>query len=254
MKTTTNQNMKIMGNDVIQKQEQTFHFSWKTTEVKGDKATIEQEIKGVVMSIEIGGSTIKYNSFTDSTANNPLGDFFKALVGSKFIVVLDTKKLEVDSVGGREDFIKKLVVANQQMKPLLEQILSPEALKEMAAPTFAVIDTKPVGKGDKWVRKTTLNMGPIGSYANTYNYEYVSAEKDLHKIKVDALLEYKVPGDATAGAGGLPFKIKSAKLASKTLSGEVLFDSAKGRLAKSTLKMELKWLYSWIMPMLLIKI
>ena len=59
-------------------QEQTFYFKWTPTKVEKDKATIEQEIIGVVMDIEIGGSKISYDSTKDNSANNPLGDFFNA--------------------------------------------------------------------------------------------------------------------------------------------------------------------------------
>ena len=112
---------------------------------------------------------------------------------------------------GRDEFIGKLVTANPQMKPLLETILSKDALKEMAEPTFAVVPGKAVAKGEKWTRKSNLNMGPIGQYENVYTYEYEGSDKDLAKIKVDTQLTYKEPGD-TAGAGGLPFKIKSGEV------------------------------------------
>jgi hypothetical protein len=242
MVTKTTQTMKVMNNDVNQTQNQTFWFSFKPTKVEGDKVTLEQKIIGVAMDIEIGGSKINYDSTKDTTASNPLGDFFKALIDATFTLELDTKTLQVTKVDGREAFIAKLVAANPQMKPLLEVILSPAALKEMAEPTFAVIPTTPVAKGDKWSRpKTTLDMGPIGKYENTYNFVYEGTKgdnKDLHVIKVETLLTYKEPSDV-GGQGGLPFKIKSAKLNSKPEAGEVLFNSAKGRVEKFNQKLTL---------------
>jgi len=239
MVTTTTQSMTIMGNTVNQTQNQTFYFAWTPTKVDQGKATIEQEIIGVSMDIEIGGSKISYDSTKDTTANNPLGDFFKALVGSKFTVELDMKDLKVTNVEGRDDFIKKLVAANPQMKALLEQILSKDALREMAEPTFAVIPTGPAKKGDKWKRTTKLAMGPIGTYTNTYNYTYEGGDKDMHRIKMETTLDYKEPGDAV-GAAGLPFKIKSASLKSSNPTGQITFDQAKGRLDKSSTALDLK--------------
>jgi hypothetical protein len=243
MTTKTVQSMKVMNNDVNQTQNQTFYFSWKPTKIEGDKVTIDQEIIGVAMDIEIGGSKISYDSSKDQAANNPLGDFFKALVGSKFTVTLDTKELKVTDMTGRDEFLKKLVAANPGMKQLLDTILSQDALKEMAEPTFAVIPTKPVAKGDKWTRTSKLDMGPIGKYENTYNYTYeggdAAGDKAVERIKVETILNYKEPGD-TAGQGGLPFKIKSAKLKSANPVGQVIFNSAKGRVDKSTMKLELK--------------
>lgn len=241
MVTKTTQAMKVMGNDVNQTQNQTFYFSFKPIAVSDDKVTIEQEIIGVAMDIEIGGSKISYDSTKDQVANNPLGEFFKALKGSKFTIEYDRKKNEVTKVDGRDQFIGKLVTANPQMKPLLETILSKDALKEMAEPTFAVVPGKAVAKGEKWTRKSNLNMGPIGQYENVYTYEYEGSDKDLAKIKVDTQLTYKEPGD-TAGAGGLPFKIKSAKLKSTQTPGQslVTFNTKTGRLERSVTKVELK--------------
>jgi hypothetical protein len=239
MVTKTVQTMKVMNNDVNQTQNQTFYFSFKPTAVDKDKATIEQTITGVAMDIEIGGSKISYDSTKEQPANNPLGEFFKALVGSKFTIDLDLKKMEVTKIDGRDPFIQKLVAANPQMKPLLETILSADALKEMATPTFAVVPPSgEAAKGESWKRTSKLDMGPIGKYENTYTYTYEGSDKDSAKIKVDTALTYKEPGD-TAGQGGLPFKIKSAALKSKNPIGQITFDTAKGRLEKSVSKLEL---------------
>ncbi len=241
MTTKTVQTMKVMNNDVNQTQNQTFYFSWKPTKIEGDKVTIEQTIIGVAMEIEIGGSKISYDSTKEATANNPLGDFFKALVESKFTITLDTRDLKVTEMQGRDEFLKKLVAANPGMKQLLDTILSQDALKEMAEPTFAVLPTKEGEK--KWTRKTTLDMGPIGKYENTYNYTLEgtdgTGDKQTATIKVETILNYKEPGEQ-AGAGGLPFKIKSAKLKSSSPSGQVKFNTAKGRVERSTMKLELK--------------
>src|SRR5262245_29950929 len=122
MTTETKQTMKVMNNDVVQTQKQTFYFKWKPTKVESDKVTIEQEIIGVVMVIDIGGTKIQYDSTATQQANNPLGDFFKALVNSKFTVTLDTKNYTVTEMSGRDEFIKKLVGANPGMRQLLETI------------------------------------------------------------------------------------------------------------------------------------
>ncbi len=239
MKTTTKQTMKVMNNDVNQTQDQTFYFTFKVVKVENDKVEIEQKITGVQMDIEIGGSKISYDSTKDTQANNPLGDFFKALVDSTFTITLDTKTLKVTKVDGRETFIQKLVAANPQMKPLLEVILSADALKEMAEPTFAVVPNREVAKGESWERDAKLDMGPIGKYDNKYKYTLESVEKDTAKIKVESTLNYLEPKDS--GQGGLPFKIKSAKLKSTSDPASlVLFSIAKGRLEKATLKLNLE--------------
>jgi hypothetical protein len=242
MTTTTDQTMKVMNNDVTQKQSQTFYFSWTPKEQTADgKWRLEQKILGVKMDIDIGGSPIKYDSTTPtaaSNASNPLGDFFKALVGSSFTVTVDPKTYKVTEIKGRDEFVNKLANANKQMKPLLEKILSDDALREMAEPTFTVIPNETVEKGKKWTKETTLDMGPIGKYKNEYTYTYEGPEKNLDKIDVSTKLSY-TPPEKTEGIGGLPFRIKSAKLESKDSKGVVLFNREKGRVEKSDMSVKL---------------
>ena len=125
MTTTTKQTMKVMGMDVTQNQTQSFTFGWMPLEQDKDKNWIvEQEIVAVKMDIEIAGQKIPYDSTKDTAGTtNPLADFFKALVGSKFKLTV-TPDFKIKSIEGRKEFIDKLVKANPQMEPLLNTILS----------------------------------------------------------------------------------------------------------------------------------
>jgi len=246
MTTQTEQNMKVMGTDVKQKQDQTFWYSWTPTKQETDGSwVIEQKIEGVKMSIDIGGNKVDFDSTKENPTANPLGDFFKALVGSKFTITLKPD-FTVAKIDGRQEFIKKLVAANPQMEQLLNQILSEQALKEMAEASFGFVTGKEVKKGESWEKKSKLDMGPIGSYDNTFKYTYegkntdAKEEKDkkLDKIKVETTLKYSPPADPAAG-NTLPFRIKAANLASKDAGGTILFDGDKGRIDSSTLGLTL---------------
>jgi len=238
MTTKTDQNMKILNSEPKQTQNQTFYFAWTPVKQDGDNWILKQKIEGVAMDINIGGSSISYDSTKDTNANSPLAEFFKALVGSEFTLTLNTKDQKITKIEGRDEFVKKLGQANPQMQSLLNQILSEEALKEMAEPTFAAIPNKEVAKNDKWTKESTLELGPIGKYTNVYTYTYDGTEGKLEKIKVDTTLKYTSPDDKAA-ANGLPFKIKSADLKSTSASGTVLFNPEKGRTDKSTYKIDL---------------
>jgi hypothetical protein len=239
MTTKTDQNMKILNSEPKQSQNQTFTFSWTPEKQDGDNWILKQKIEGVSMDIDIGGTKISYDSSKESSvANNPLGDFFKALVGSEFTVTLNTKEQKVTKIEGRDEFVKKLSNANPQMQQILSQILSEQALKEIAEPTFAAIPNKEVAKGDTWNRENNLDLGPIGKYTNVYKYTFEGLDGKLDKIKVETTLKY-VPPDEKTAAGGLPFKIKSADLKSTNASGTVLFDPEKGRVERSTFKLDL---------------
>jgi Family of unknown function (DUF6263) len=242
MTTTTTQSMKVQGMDVNQVQKQTFYFKWTPLKQDGDKWLLKQTIEGVKMSIDIAGNPISFDS-TNPTAggtNTALSEFFKALVGSEFQITLNPKTMKVEKVEGREEFLKKLASANQQMEGLLKKILSDEALKQMADPTFGVTPTETKKPGETWQNKVTLNLGPIGSYENTYTYTYKGKDEKspkLEKIEVQVDLVYKAP---TGEPEGLPFKIKSADLKTKDKSpGTILFNTETGRVESMELSQKL---------------
>jgi hypothetical protein len=242
MTTKTDQTMKVMNNDVTQKQTQTFYFSWTPLDKLPDgKWKLEQKILGVKMDIDIGGAPIKYDSTSPpaaGAAGNPLGEFFNALKGSAFTVTVDPKTYKITEIKGRDEFVSKLSKANRQMEPLLNKILSEDALREMAEPTFAVVPNDAVEKGKKWNKTTSLDMGPIGKYKNEYTYTYEGTENKLDKIDVASKLTY-VPPEKTEGIGGLPFRIKNADLKSKESKGTIFFNREKGRVEKSDMSVEL---------------
>lgn len=240
MRTTANQSMKVMGQDVTQKQTQTFFFSFTPVSVDDNgNWTIKQKIEGVIITIDINNNAVSYDSTNPNAANNALSEFFKQLVGAEFTITMD-KNLKVTKVEGRDEFIRKLGTANAQMEPLLKKILNDDALKQMADPTFGMIPNKEVTKGEEWTKTSDLNLGPIGGYNSLQKIVYEGTDEknpNLHKLKVETKLEYKAPGDADSGA--LPFKIKSATLKSEGAAGTILFDASKGQIVESDLKLQL---------------
>jgi hypothetical protein len=243
MTTRTTQSLKVSGMDVNQVQEQTFYFKWTPLKQDGDKWILEQSIEAVKMKIDIAGNPISFDSTQANAAagtNTALSEFFKAMVGTKFTLTLN-KQNKVEKVEGQAEFLKKLANANSQMEPILKKILSDEAMKQMADPTFGITPSEPKKKDETWQNKMTLNLGPIGTYENTYSFKYLGLDDKtkLDKIEVTTALTYKAP---TEGGEGLPFKIKSATLKSdeKQTPGSILFNSATGRVESSESKIKLK--------------
>jgi hypothetical protein len=235
MITDTKQDMTIMGMKISQNQKQTFYISW--TPKRRDKHgnwIVTRKIEGVKLDLEIGGTKIPFDSTNPSRASGPLSEFFKALVGSELTLTLD-KAMKVTKIEGRDEFLKKLSATNQQMEPLLKQILSDDSLRQMADSTFSMVPGKPVKKGDVWETKSALDLGAIGKFETTKRFVYKGPdkiEKHLQEIEVEASLEYTGP-DPNA-SGQLPFKILQADLESQNAKGKILFDSQKGRMASAT--------------------
>ena len=250
MGTSVTQIIKVQGQDLTQKQESTFQFKWTPTKQEGDKWYVEQEVEGLKMSIDISGNLISYDSTKQDggvTAGNPtLTQFFKALVGAKFTAVLD-KNQKVESVQGKDDFIKNLGAGSPQMDALLRKIMTDDALKQMCDPSFGLTPDSPKKVGDTWKKESTLDLGPIGTYAVTYNFKYVDLsdedkkdekKKDAAKIEVETNLVYSAP---KSNPEGLLFRIKDGKLASTSpTKGVIYYDTKNNRIQSAEISISLK--------------
>ncbi len=234
--TKVDQQLKVQGgSEVPLKHEQTFYFKW--TPVSQDKDgtwTAKMAIEGVQFKMDIAGQTIDY----DSTNPNPLGaagnpglaEFFKNLVGSELTVKFG-KNMAVEKVDGRDELQKKLAAVNPQMEAVLKTVLTDEAIKEMTDPSAGVTPPVPQPVNGTWEKKSTLSLGPIGSYDRTFAYTYKGKDpekKDLDRIEVKPTLTYKPP---TGSGEGLPFRIKGGKLETKEVKqGLVLYNPKSGKV------------------------
>jgi len=234
--TETTQTMKVMGQEVKQEQKQTFYIQWTPQEPKGDNYVVSQKIVGVKMSIDIGGNKIAYDSTEQNAPQNPMTDFFKALTQAELKLTINKNTMEVTDIEGADGLIEKLGGTNTQLMPLLKSILSKDALKQMAEPTWGAVPTKEVKQGSSWTKDVRLDLGGIGIYKTKYTYTLENEDAKQAKIKIDAALTYEAPNDKK----GLPFAIKSAKLSSNEGTGTATFDKDKGRIEKSDIKMKLE--------------
>ena len=147
-----------------------------------------------------------------------------------------TDGMKITKVDGLSGFVQKLAQANDQLKGLLETILSEEALKQMSNPTFAAFPrTEKEFKEGKWDNDVTMSMGPIGSYKTKYSYAIRKA--DPNKIDVTGSMAYTAP--KSGEAGGLPFTIKAGTLTADKISGTITIDPKNGRIAESNMEMVL---------------
>jgi hypothetical protein len=128
---------------------------------------------------------------------------------------------------------------------LLKKILTDDSLKQMADPTAGLAPDAPKASGEKWERKSTLNLGPVGSYDVKYDFNYKGKDatlKHLDRVEISPSITYKAPAD---NADGLLFKIKSGTMESKGLDPDqppsvLLYNSALGRIEKATISLKLE--------------
>jgi hypothetical protein len=251
MKTEVTQVIKVQGQDLTQKQDSTFYFKWTPDKQDGDKWTLKQKIEGLAMSIDISGNPITYDSTkkdAPGSAGNPgLMDFFKNLEGAEFAVTLNTKTWAVEKVDGKDEFVKKLGAGSAQMDGLLKKILTDDALRQMADPTYGLVPDQPKAVGETWEKKQVLNLGPIGTYDVTYKMTYTGkdpAQKDLDRVEVVPTLAYKPPAE---GTDGLLFRIKDGKMEARPVEpadglppSVILYNPQTGRVVKATISLKLR--------------
>jgi hypothetical protein len=235
LETVTKQAMKVMSQELKQDQRQTMVMEW-TTKGKNEQGLWQVGLKfvGAKMEIDIGGNKIDYDS-EDNRRLTPFDDFFQKLMSLEFVLTIDAEN-KIRSVAGDEQFMRSLDKASPQMKLLLEKFTSYEALKSMAGPSLDPIPNRAVRVGETWTRAGALDLRPIATYRQEMVYRYEGRTDALDKISVKSKLAYESPkkGDR------LPFTVKRADLKSTNGEGEVLFDRTKGRIASSTMKMNLK--------------
>lgn len=237
--TNTKQTMKVLGQEVIQDQDQTFLIKWTVKEKEKDGTfVVTQEIVGVEMTINIGGNKITYSSKTPDAnqPKNPMTDFFAQLRKNSLTFYI-SPDLTVKKIDDREKFIKELGAINPQMQGLLNAILSDDALKKMAEPTWYAYPSKgEIPASKTWQKKSELNLGPIGKYNTTFDFTHEKSEAGKDTIKIKTKLDYTAPADKA----GLPFIIHSADLKTDSGTGTAVFDRKSGRFDSTEISMNLK--------------
>jgi hypothetical protein len=236
--TKTKQVMQVMGQKVNQNQEQTFMIQWTPEDKDKDgNYVVKQQIVGVKMKIDIGGNNISYDS-TLNNAKNPMTDFFEALMKKESVLTFTiTPDLQVKSIEGRDKFIKSLIDINPQMQNLLKAILSEDALKKMAEPTWWAYPKDGVlpAKDATWTKSATLALGPIGNYKTDFTFTNKGEAAGKVDIGIKTKLEYTAPTEKA----GLPFVITKAELKGENGEGKAIFDRQKGRFESTSLTMKL---------------
>ncbi len=228
--------MTVNNQKVTQKQNQKFLIEWNSTDDNG-KYVVTQKVVGIQMDIEIGGNKIKYYSTDAKNPKNPMTDFFEQLMKNELTFTVSSDLEKVEKIDGRDKFIKDLGDVNPQMNSLLKEILSEDALKRMAEPTWWAFPPKgEIPASKSWKKDSTLSLGPIGSYKTEFTFTLKDSKDGKDTIDVKTNLTYTAPTQKT----GLPFTIQSADLKTEAGTGSAVFDRAKGRFDSSKLTMKLK--------------
>jgi hypothetical protein len=235
--TLTKQKMLVMGQQVVQDQEQVFVQHWQPEEMTPDGDWLVRiRIVRTHLKIDLGGNRVPvylYDNLTKSAGN----DFFDSLRKAEFKATIQAAGL-IRKVQGREEFLKMLERDSRSAhQSLFSAIITEDWLKQTITPLGNSLPAAPVRVGEGWARNQTLDLGPIGRYVTNFQYTYAGNVGPLHEIRVKSSLGYTRPG--TNGDAHLPFKIRKADLKSTHGEGKVFFDVEKGRVHEANSSMRL---------------
>jgi hypothetical protein len=236
VETVTEQNLVVNGKNERQSVRQTFYLRWTPKGAENGNFTIVQRI--LAATLEANGP------FMARQPASSLGEFHKQLAGSEFTLTIGQKdgKYRVKKVQGVSALVDKLNMLNPALGPFFRKVLTGDTFKQMAEPMLGVIPPNETIPRDKsWKNVTTLDLGPLGSYATMNRYTVEGREKDkrLLRIKVETDMSYtkpKGPQPRVAGFVVVDGKLKSAKGS----GGTILFNVDKGRLESAEIRVNLE--------------
>jgi uncharacterized protein DUF6263 len=225
--TKTDQTMKVMDTDVVQKQTQTSYLH-VTPEKKDEKGNwvLGVQFVGIRMSVDIAGNKIEYDS-TIPSPQSALIPTLKAIQAIKFNVIL-TPQMIISRTEGLKEFIRDHSKENPQWEPTLRSILSDNAIKKMFEHVFPPIPPESVRKGTTWSRRTSF-VDNLGIFKSTTKYTYEGNKANLEQIKVQP-----------QGSYTLPKNLAGVLRTTKALPGEILFDRAIGRVVSASIPVQLE--------------
>ena len=161
--------MKVMNQNIEQKQEQTFVIEW-TPKDRMTRANyvVSQKIVGVEMDIDIGGNKITYDS-TQKNAKNPMTDFFDQLKQELTFTHQPRPEGEIDVRGPR-----RIHQGPERHQPADEAAAQgdPERGSPQEDGRADLVGLPQAGKEQKsWTDlKATLDLGPIGTYKTKFDF------------------------------------------------------------------------------------
>jgi hypothetical protein len=146
---------------------------------------------------------------------------------------------QVIGVEGYQEFLSRATGDDPNLLKSLQAILSEESLRQVAQQAFAYLPGKPVQPGDRWEKKLTVPLGPLGAFQVTNSYVLEQPEKRgsrlCQRIAVTSQVKYEPPQNLN-----LPFVIKGGEFQVTEGKGMIWFDAQAGELVNSELKLSLQ--------------
>ena len=229
--TSTEGVMKVMGQEIRQKQDQAYSVRWKALGLDCEGNWIlDAKILATKMRLGINGIAIEFDTRDPRLKLSSNLGFVTLLLGAdlRFHVQQDGK---VKKLEGTDTILKEMEARSPNGSQFAKSILNETALVRFAGRLLEGVPPRPVFPGESWESTRTLDAGSIGAYREDSLLAYLGRAGSLQRIRVESTLSYQP--EKSPKIGDLSFQIKSAEVKGSTV-GQILFDPAKMRIAERT--------------------
>ena len=214
--------MSVQNMNIETKMNQVVEMTWAVQDVDDDgTAKVQQTFTAVRFVMDAQTGKIEFDSKTGKTPDGQVGKvltpLFKAMVGAKFLITMDTlgniKDVEISNSFLKE--MKKFPAANG-----FGGMFTKEGFKQMMSRSGLVLPEKAIEKDAVWSNKMETKS-PIGTMIVTTKNTYLGSKRSTEEIAMAP----KIPLNPD------PNSPVSGKILSQKVSGTALFDNAKGQIA-----------------------
>jgi len=207
--------------------------------------TLRETFESVKLAMDGPMGHVEYDTAAPTTLANPMIQAMRQILGAmvgESITIVQAADGTVRKVEGGTRILEK-VTKSMSGDPGaaaaaqgLRSMMSDEALKAMMEQSFSKLPATPVKATDTWDGQLNLGNDMVGKIVGTVKFTVKAIEgpADAGMARIGVSLALKQETAPPSGPNGMVMKLGAA-----TGEGEMLFDIAKGRIQKSTMKSEM---------------
>ncbi len=205
----------------------TMELTWKVQEVTADgNYKIVQTMDRMALKVAAPNMNIEFDTSSDtepSGLGKTLVDAMKPMIGAEVVQTI-TPRGEVTDVQVPEAALQGL-----QQNPLLGQVLTEDAFKDMVGKSAAVFPANALQKGDSWTgsQQTKTPAGTM-KMANEYTYDGMQSKDGRQLAKILVNSDISIAADAANPLGTI-------SISAQDNQGAIYFDVEKGYMTESTM-------------------
>lgn len=208
-------------------------------------ATLKQTFESVKMDMNGPMGRLSYDTASPRADNNPMTQSLKQVLGAmvgETMTVVQAADGTVRDVDGASRIVDKIASglsedpAAAALTQGLKSMLSDDAVKATLEQSFSKLPRNPVKAGDKWDGEIAIGNDMIGKIVGSVGFTLRSVEgpADAGVARIGVIIDMKQQTAPPAGPNDMSVKLGDARG-----TGEMVFDVARGRIRKSTMKSDM---------------